>query len=81
MLESIFLSFSIIFSYVGHLPFRLSSIEVIFKIMFSSTRVDLQMLESFAHFTTSLDGRPGGRPGAGGNKIKTYSAQLSWDWG
>jgi hypothetical protein len=38
---------------------------------------------SFAHFQLFhyYSGRAGGRPGAGGNKIKANSAQLSWDLG
>ena len=52
MSENKFCEFPVVFSYVGPLPFRSSSIEVVFhlfqfsKLVLSSTRVDLQMLES-----------------------------------
>ena len=83
MLESKFSSLSIFSSYVGHLPFRSSSIEVvfllfkIFKIILSSTRVDLQMLESkFCSFPAiSLLVRTGGR--AGGRVLEETKLRLT----
>jgi hypothetical protein len=69
--------------YCDCLPLRTSSIEVvfylfkIFQIVFCSTTVDLQLLESKFYWFISLLFRVAGRAGAGGNKIKANSAQLN----
>jgi hypothetical protein len=70
----------------GCLPFSkilrsssISKISKIFQFGSYSTPVWLlgQVLQIPNYFTTSPDGRPAGWPGAGGNKIKANSAQLS----